>query len=109
MKCGDRIVELRELHEIKQKDLASHLGITSTSLSHYERNNRQPSIEILIALAEYFDVTVDYLIGRIDNKIEFTNKKLLKNYKISIDNKEVTSDELIHFIAFIRAERSLRE
>lgn len=63
-----RIKELRtEMHK-SLRDVASELNISYSSLSKYERGDQQPSYETLIKMADYFDVTTDYLIGRTSCK-----------------------------------------
>lgn len=48
-------------------DLAAYLGITVEAVRLMERGKRSPSFEVLCNLAEYFDVSIDYLVGRTDN------------------------------------------
>lgn len=60
---SQRICELRMLRNISQVELASALGVTKQSVSNWENDNIQPSIDILIKLANYFDVSTDYLLG----------------------------------------------
>lgn len=55
---------LRLAHGLTQQELAEHLGISPVTISGYELGRREPSIEMLERIADYFDVTVDYLLGR---------------------------------------------
>lgn len=64
---GDRIRYLRELNNLSQKKLADALGLTNTQLSRYERGERNPEPETIKLVADYFDVTTDYLHGRTNN------------------------------------------
>lgn len=52
---------------LTQKQLADALGITEIAIQNYENNRRKPAYDILIAMADYFDVSLDYLAGRTDN------------------------------------------
>lgn len=63
---GERIVFLREEHNISQKALASTIKISPTSLSRYENNLYEPKAEILNRLASALDTTSDFLIGLTD-------------------------------------------
>lgn len=65
---GDRLKELRQQRQLTQNEFASILGIGRTTLSHYELNNREPDFEILEKIANYFDVSIDYLVGRSNLK-----------------------------------------
>jgi len=55
--------ELRANKKVSQQDVASFLGITRQAYSNYENGNRTPDYEVLLKLGEYFNVTVDYLLG----------------------------------------------
>lgn len=63
-----RIKDLREDSDIKQKELADALGISQRAYSHYENGTRKIPLDILIALAEYYDCSTDYLLGRTKKK-----------------------------------------
>lgn len=58
-----RLKELREDRDIKQKELADFLHIKQNTYSQYENGQRQLPVEILIKLAEYYNVTTDYILG----------------------------------------------
>lgn len=58
---------LRNQKGISQQTLASEIGISQQSVNKYENHNIEPDINTLISLADYFDTTVDYLIGRTEN------------------------------------------
>ena len=58
-----RLKELRKATGIQQQEAAKKLGIPGSTYAGYERGEREPRIDVLIKLADYFDVSVDYLIG----------------------------------------------
>ena len=62
-----------------QKDLAKYLNITTSAYGYYEQGKRNPDIEILRKLADYFDVSTDYLLGRTNYK-KSCNKSKQFNY-----------------------------
>ncbi len=59
--------ELREERGFSQKELATKLGVSPTNIYNYEVGRTEPSIDMLIKLAQVFDVSVDYLIGATDD------------------------------------------
>ena len=63
---GERLKELRTEKGITQKELAEALGINSVTYLHYEKSQREPPLSLLVEMAEYFDVTTDYLLGKTD-------------------------------------------
>lgn len=62
-----RIKELRKEEGKTQKEVAEKLGVTSQWLGYYEKGKSHPTPEMLIKIADYFLVSVDYLIGRSDD------------------------------------------
>lgn len=59
-----RIKELRESRKIKQKEMAEILQVPNNTYNQWENEKRQPDHDMLVRIAEYFGVTVDYLLGR---------------------------------------------
>lgn len=85
---GERLKELREDFSFTQDDLALKLNISRQSISGYENNTNQPSIENLIKIADLFNVSLDYLLCRTKEKynLNLLNKAnkdiLIKLYEI---------------------------
>lgn len=63
-----KIKELREEKHVSQTKLAIDLGLNQNSVSRYENGDRQADYETLIKFADYFNVSLDYLLGRTDNR-----------------------------------------
>lgn len=64
---GKRLKELRLKKRLTQEELGKVIHVSKVSISGYESGNRTPDTETLQRLADYFDVTTDYLLGRSDN------------------------------------------
>ena len=64
---GNRLKNLRVEKKLTQKDFAKHFGFSERQLRRYENDEFEPSMKTLIAIADYFDVSLDYLVGRSDN------------------------------------------
>lgn len=62
-----RIRELREDHDLFQKDIAAFLGCSQVCYSHYELGNRDIPTDVLIKLAQYYSTSTDYLLGVTDS------------------------------------------
>ena len=62
------IINLREDHDLTQKELAQHLNVSQRCYSHYESGDRKIPLDILVALADFYDCSVDYLLGRTNKK-----------------------------------------
>ena len=63
-----RIRDLREDHDLAQSDLALILNISQRAYSHYENGTRKIPTDILIALANYYNCSIDYLLNRTNKK-----------------------------------------
>lgn len=119
---GERIAQLRESRKMTQEELAKKIGISRASLSHYEKNRREPDYEVLQRIADYFHVSMDYLMGRIDNpnailgadtklfteSLELSDEDILERFTLTIDGRKLTEEETKRFIAFVRAERAMK-
>lgn len=58
------LLKLRKASNLSQKEVADKLGITDKAYWSYENNRTEPNIDTLIKLADYFDVSLDFLVGR---------------------------------------------
>ena len=65
---AQRLKELRNSRRVYQKEMAEYLGITVRGYQCYEAGQNYPDVKGLIALADYFGVTLDYLVGRSDKR-----------------------------------------
>lgn len=75
---GNRLKKLRLQKKLTQEELAEKLGITRGTYAHYEINKRQPDYETLQKLADFFNVSVDYLLGRTDDPYPYVPAYKLK-------------------------------
>lgn len=77
----NRIKELREDRDLRQIDLANAVGIDQRTISNYETGKSNPDSFALIKLADYFCVSIDYLVGRTNHDFygAESNKKLISN------------------------------
>ncbi|AMQ19634.1 helix-turn-helix domain-containing protein [Geobacillus sp. JS12] len=75
---GDRLRKLRQEKKLTQEELGKKINVTKVSISGYENGNRTPDTETLQKLADFFNVTTDYLLGRTDdpNPPESDNEEL---------------------------------
>ena len=62
-----RLRDLREDHDMKQKDLAAYLNCSQKVYSNYELGQRDLPTDILIRLSQFYHVSVDYILGLTDN------------------------------------------
>ena len=65
---GSRLKELRIEKNYEQKRISEEFSLSRGTYSLYESNQRRPSYEILVKFADYYNVSIDYLLGRDDNR-----------------------------------------
>lgn len=65
---GERIRILRKEKHIRQEDAAKELGISTRTYCRYETGEREPTAPTIVALADLFGVSADYLLGRSDER-----------------------------------------
>lgn len=64
---GQRLRALRKARHLTQQDMAAALDISFNSYCRYEKNEREPMAPVVAAMADYFHVSADYLLGRTEN------------------------------------------
>ena len=116
MTIGEKISRERRLNGLTQEGLAKKVGISRSALSHYEKDRREPDYETLDELADFFEVSTDFLLGRTDKQKETTNDELEKLLKDPQTNlmfngwKEMSEEErkeairMINYIQFKKKE-----
>ncbi len=67
MSLGKRLTRLRKDHNMSREDLAKRLGLSYWAIAKYETDERVPSPDILSKISEVFSVSVDYLLGLVDD------------------------------------------
>lgn len=63
---AERLEELKESRNLKQKEIAEAVGVPLRTYQRYEYGEREPQVSVLIRMADYFHVSIDYLVGRTD-------------------------------------------
>ncbi|KMP78179.1 XRE family transcriptional regulator [Bacillus cereus] len=107
---GNRLNSLRKELKLRQEDMAKHLGIARTTYAMYEQGNREPDYGTLQKLADFFHVSVDYLLGRTNtqNYTESDSDNYIKDSELNLLFKNIkhaspeTLKELKQFWEFIR-------
>ncbi len=93
-----RIKELREQKKISQKKLCDDLGYNPTTYNNYELLKNEPNIETLIKLADYYNVSIDYLVGRdTSNDIGYLNEQETQLVKIFRELKQNSQYKVIGY------------
>lgn len=84
MTLNEKLIYLKESNQLLQKEIANGIGVSLRSYQRYEYGEREPSVSVLIAIADFFNVSIDYLVGRdnIDHtKVELQHHLILPEKK----------------------------
>lgn len=83
-----KLKEIRIQKGFTQRDIADYLGCAPSVYSRYETGDREPSLDILVKIAHYLNVSVDFVLG-----IETANPTLLNNYEVALVDAARNADE----------------
>lgn len=98
---GERLRLLREERKMAQKEIASLLGLTYSAIGKYETDSNKPSSDTIHQLADFFQVSTDYLLGR--SEIRFPADKIIAEHNEMIaDLPEEARREILNFVSFVR-------
>lgn len=107
MALGEKISNLRKKHKLTQEQFSKKIGITRSALAKYETNKAEPDITTLTKIANFFDVSIDYLLGREETEMNIDIKEALSNKqkKATWGGQELTPEQreiLTEFFTMIR-------
>ena len=75
---GKNLKIMRKLNNITQSEMARKVNASRSCISNYESGKRQPDAETINFIADFFDVSIDYLMGRSSVKLSVKNEKVLE-------------------------------
>lgn len=120
---GRRLKECRKNKGKNQEQVAEQIGISRARYSHYENNHVEPDLDLIRKMADYFNVSSDYLLGRTDvpdveetdrrkiiiNKIatEFRDSDLMFNDLSSLTADDL--EEVYNYIKYIKSKKDKEE
>lgn len=111
-----KLTELRQSRGISQKELADYLGITREAYSHYERSTREPNLEAIMKLVNFYGIQVSDLINEttipISHNSEGTGGGSVKAYRMlntdasSVVDSNFISSNMMHFLKLFTGKNS---
>lgn len=101
----ERLKELRKAKGVTQKAVADAIGVTERGIRRYEAGDVTPGFDIIAALAEYFKVSTDYVIGVTNNPDSAENDLLELFRKLDTDDRKT----LFKFAAFLGNSQDVPE
>lgn len=107
----ERLNELLKSRNMYQNDLAQYIGYTTQAVSRWCRGETEPDLEMLAKIANFFNVSTDYLLGNVpyknDKELEEIKalKRLLVKNGFMEDNEDLTDEELNKLMKFVSANK----
>ena len=98
---GKKLKKLREDKGLTQLDIAEFLRVSRTTYTQYETEKSEPDLATVLKLSEYFDVSLDYLLGKTD----YRTYPHIQAAHIDVDGPPVTEDALNQIEEIIKRER----
>lgn len=95
LNIGSKITKLRKEKNWSQEELAKEVNTSRVMIGNYERNTNMPSIDILLKIANVFNVSIDYIVG--EGQVSTYNKDVLKR----IDDIELLDEETKNKLFFL--------
>mgnify|MGYP001624996908 CR=1 FL=1 len=99
-----KILELRKQKKLTQQNIADFLGISQRAYANYENNKNEPNITTLIKLANYYNVSLDYLLER-----DFQGGLTTDEYELISIYRDLKEDEQKRLLGFAKFSHSLNE
>ena len=85
----DRLKELRETEGISMMQLANALGVSNAAICKWENGVAEPKVSYLIKISDFFDCTVDYLVGKTNDYTSGDITKVVAPQKLSLKEKQL--------------------
>lgn len=105
MEFNTRLKQLRQKHKLTQGELAEILELKPTAISNYESKRNEPSIAKLLALAQYFDVSCDYLLGASDSYLpiggEVLDKQIVDFFNLYQQLTDESKQEISEYARYL--------
>ena len=98
---GERLQELRKDRGISQAEIAKILGVTHYTVSSYECDRSDPDDSLKVILAKFFDVSLDYLLGLVDEEYSYRRDKHMIIIPDNFNEEEIDDvREYVHYIEY---------
>ncbi len=100
MSFGKRLQEVRKKKGLSQEDIAKHLNTKAPVVGRYERDEMKPSIEVATKIANLLEVSLDFLVGKVDVEMDKNIKKrILEVSKFNDEDRHLIFSVIDAFIA----------
>lgn len=106
-----KLKKLRTEKKLSQKDIAEYLGITQQAYANYERQARQADYDTLKKLSNFFDVSVDYLLGQTDAPQTLSLDEQMEGIEFALygEMKDLTDEQKQEILDYVRFKKQQKK
>lgn len=118
---NNRMASLRKERGMTQEVAAKRLKIARSTFANYENGIREPDNETLKQIADFYEVSIDYLLGRADERhielsedarkiidsLDLSDEEIVKTLKLEIDGVLLTPEQVKAFVNYVRVDRAM--
>lgn len=111
MSFGQRIKQLRQNKKLSQQKLSDHLNMNRATYARYETDDNQADYDTLLKLADFFEVSLDYLLGRTDKTTPIEKISIVDIYNVAyfdIQKEKLSDQEVKHLRESLEMYRLLQ-
>jgi bacteriophage CI repressor helix-turn-helix domain len=101
---SENLYALRTHASLSQKELAEKLGVAQASINYWEKGQRTPSIDMVVLIAKYFNVSLDDLLGTAQSNITDSVNTLAAHF----DGEQYTKEEMNRIMEYAKFVKSMR-
>lgn len=106
---GERLRTLRKEKNLTMKDLGKKFSVAESTISGYEIGNRKPDMQMLQQIADFFDVSTDYLLGRTDERTQENISTAFYDYENITDEEKEYLDLQLEIFRKMKEERKKKK
>lgn len=107
---GEQLKALRIQHDVSPEQLAETIGVAKSLIWTFELDKKLPTYPQLIAIADFFQVTTDFLLNRepVSVDIQKAADDMLERYELCLDGRPLSKDEILEAMLLVRNHRTQR-
>ncbi len=107
---GNKLYNLRTQQNIGQKEFANYLHVSVSTISNYENNVHEPDLPTMVKIADYFNVSIDYLLNRTEYTypMSYLGRHMLPDYTYSnilntiIELSRTSQTDLVNYLSMLK-------
>lgn len=105
----ERLIGLRQKNGLTQREVAQFLGVDRTTYVKYERGDSEPNFDTILKLADFFDTTTDYILGKTNNPKSLDEQLEGIEFALFGEVRDMTDEEKQDVLEYIKFKKSQKK